>query len=111
MIRSMEGFTFASALDLNMGYYHIKLDADAQSYVPLYSLGKIQIQFLTQGYQENLVPDVFQNTMSKLVQYMQYVKTYLDDLVILTNRKNSFKDHLPRLEMVLARLSTNKLLI
>jgi hypothetical protein len=28
MIRSMEGFTFASALDLNMGYYHIKLDAD-----------------------------------------------------------------------------------
>jgi hypothetical protein len=31
MIRSMEGFTFASALDLNMGYYHIKLDADAQN--------------------------------------------------------------------------------
>jgi hypothetical protein len=28
MIHSMEGFTFASALDLNMGYYHIKLDAD-----------------------------------------------------------------------------------
>jgi hypothetical protein len=30
MIRSMEGFTFASKLDLNMGYYHIKLHADAQ---------------------------------------------------------------------------------
>jgi hypothetical protein len=32
MIRSMEGFTFASALDFNMGtiYDHIKLDADAQ---------------------------------------------------------------------------------
>jgi hypothetical protein len=30
MIRSMEGFTFASAFDLNMGYYQIKLDADAQ---------------------------------------------------------------------------------
>jgi hypothetical protein len=30
MIRSMEGFTFASGLDLNMDYYHIKLDADAQ---------------------------------------------------------------------------------
>jgi hypothetical protein len=29
MIHSMEGFTFAPALDLNMGYYHIKLDADA----------------------------------------------------------------------------------
>jgi hypothetical protein len=26
----MEGFTIASALDLSTGYYHIKLDADAQ---------------------------------------------------------------------------------
>jgi hypothetical protein len=31
---------------------------------------------------------------------------YLDDLLILTNRSNSFKDHLLKLEMVLARLST-----
>jgi hypothetical protein len=30
MIHSIEGFNFASALDLNMGYYHIKLDPDAQ---------------------------------------------------------------------------------
>jgi hypothetical protein len=30
MIGSMEGSTFVSALDLHMGYYHIKLDADAQ---------------------------------------------------------------------------------
>jgi hypothetical protein len=46
MIRSMEGFTFASALDLNMGYYHIKIDhsADAQKLctivLPLYSHGE-----------------------------------------------------------------------
>jgi hypothetical protein len=30
MIRSMEGFTFASALDSNLCYYHVKLDTDAQ---------------------------------------------------------------------------------
>jgi hypothetical protein len=30
IICSMEGFSFASALDLNMGCYHIKLDADTQ---------------------------------------------------------------------------------
>jgi hypothetical protein len=35
---------------------------------------------------------------------MEYVKTYLDDLLTLTN--SSFKDHLLKLEMVLARLST-----
>jgi hypothetical protein len=71
--------------------------------------GKIQIQTLTHGYQDCRVPDVFQNVMSKLVQDMEYVKTYLDDVLILTN--SSFKDHLLKLEMVLARLSTNDLLV
>jgi hypothetical protein len=66
--------------------------------------GKIQIHTLTHGYQDCLVPDIFQKVMSKLVQDMEYVKTYLDDLLIITN--NSFKDHLLKLEMVLARLST-----
>ena len=36
---------------------------------------------------------------------MEYVKTYLDDLLILTNK--SFNDHLLKLEMILARLSTS----
>jgi hypothetical protein len=105
----MEGFTFASALDLNMGYYHIKLDADYSFSKAMYHCipmadGKIQIQTLTHEYQDWLDPDVFQNDMSKPVQDMEYVKTYLDDLLILTNI--SFKDHLLKLEMVLARLST-----
>jgi hypothetical protein len=50
MIRSIEGFTFASALDLNMGYYHIKLDADGRCSKALYRctpMGKIQMQTLT----------------------------------------------------------------
>jgi hypothetical protein len=61
MIRSMEGFTFASALDLNMGYYHIKLDADDQYICTILfpwnmpmEHGKIQIQTLTHGYQDCL---------------------------------------------------------
>jgi hypothetical protein len=64
--------------------------------------GKIQIQTLTHGYQDR--PRCFSNVMSKLVQDMEYVMTYLDDLLILTN--SSFKDHLLKLEMILARLST-----
>jgi dihydroorotate dehydrogenase len=100
MIRSMEGFTFASALDLNMGYYHIKLDADAQNlYTIVFPWGKYKYKRLPIGIK--IAPDVFQNVMSKLVQDMEYAKTYLDDLLILTN--SSFKDHLLTLEMVLAR--------
>jgi dihydroorotate dehydrogenase len=93
MIRSMEGFTFASALDLNMGYYHIKLDSDAQRLCTIvfpWQMGKYKYKRLPMGIK--IAPDVFQNVMSKLVQDMEYVKTKLDDLLILTN--SSFKDHL-----------------
>jgi hypothetical protein len=41
----------------------------------LMAYGRIQIQTLTHGYQDCLVPDVFQNVMSKPVQDMEYVKT------------------------------------
>jgi hypothetical protein len=103
MIRSMEGFTFASALDVNTGYYHIKLDADAQKLCTIvFPWGKYKHKRLPMGIK--IAPDVFQNFIFKLVQDMEYVKTYLDDLLILTN--SSFKDHLLKLEMGLARLST-----
>jgi hypothetical protein len=43
--------------------------------------------------------------MSKLVQDMEYVKTYLDDLLMI--RYISFKDNLLEQEMFLARLFTS----
>jgi hypothetical protein len=78
MIRSMKGFTFASALDLNMGYYHIKLDhgADAQNLCTIvfpWHMKKYKYKLLPMGIR--ISPDVFQNVMSKLVQDMEYVKT------------------------------------
>jgi hypothetical protein len=101
----MEGFTFATALDLNMGYYRIKLDADAQRLCTIiFPWGKYKYKRLPMGIK--ISPDVFQNVMSKLAQdIMDYVKTYLDDLLILTNK--TFNNHLTKLEMVLARLSTD----
>jgi dihydroorotate dehydrogenase len=76
MISSMEGFTFASALDLNMGYYHIKLDADAQRLCTIvFPWGKCKYKRLPMGIK--IAPDVFQNVMSKLVQDMEYVKTII----------------------------------
>jgi hypothetical protein len=84
-----------------MGYYHIKLDPDAQKLCTIvFPWGKYKYKFLPMGIKIN--PDVFQNVMSKLVQDMEYVKIYLDDMLILTN--SSFKDHLLKLKMVLERL-------
>jgi dihydroorotate dehydrogenase len=89
----------------NIGYYHIKIDADGQKLcTTVLSWGKYKYKRLPIGIK--IAPDVFQNVMSKLVQDMEYVKTYLDDLLILKNSISSFKDHLLKLEIVLARLST-----
>jgi hypothetical protein len=62
MILSMEGFTFASALDLNMGYYHIKLyhDADAQKLCTIvfpWNMGKYKYKRLPMGIK--IAPGVF----------------------------------------------------
>jgi hypothetical protein len=99
----MEGFTLAITLDLNMAYYHIKLDADAQRLCTIiFPWGKYKYKSLPMGIE--IAPDIFQDVMSKLNQDMEYVKAYLDVLLILTNE--SFNDHQTKLEMVLARLST-----
>jgi hypothetical protein len=74
----MEGFTFSSALDLNMGYYYIKLDADAQKLCTIvfpWIMGNYKYKRLPIGIK--IAPDVFQNVMSKLVQDMEHVKTSL----------------------------------
>jgi hypothetical protein len=69
-----------------------------KGYVPFYYHGKWE-NTNTNAYpwvsRLPMVPDVFQNVMSKLVQDMEYVKIYLDDLLILIN--NSLKDHLLKL--------------
>jgi Reverse transcriptase (RNA-dependent DNA polymerase) len=108
MIHSMEGFTIATALDLNTdnSYYHIKPDADAQKLcTTIFACVKYKYKRLSMGIKIATFPDVFQNVMSKLIQDMKYVKTYLHDLLIFCN--NNFNDHLLKLEMVLARLSTS----
>jgi hypothetical protein len=78
MIRSMEGLTLASELDVNMGYYHIKLEADSQK------ICTIAFPWLIGNKNTNAYPWLsrlsgswcwsFQNIISKLVQDMEFVK-------------------------------------
>jgi hypothetical protein len=109
MICSMEGFTFASVLDLNMGFYHIKLDADAQKLCTIvfpWQMGKYKHKRLPMGIKIAWILMFFRTSCQILSKVWNMLRQlfYLDDLIILTN--SIFKDHLPKLEMVLARLST-----
>jgi hypothetical protein len=48
-------------------------------------------------------PDIFQDKMSNLMDGLEFVPTYLDDVLVLTNA--SFEDHSEHLEQVLQRIS------
>jgi hypothetical protein len=57
MIHFTEGFTFATALDLTMGYYHITLDVDAQKLCTIiFPWGKNAYKCLPMGIK--IAPDV-----------------------------------------------------
>ena len=47
-------------------------------------------------------PDIFQAKMAELMMALEYVRTYLDDLLILS--KSTFIDHLEKLRPVLIRV-------
>jgi hypothetical protein len=47
-------------------------------------------------------PDIFQEKMSDLMAALEFIRKYLDDLLIITN--GSLEDHLEKLSMVLVRL-------
>jgi hypothetical protein len=102
VLQDMDGFTFASALDLNMGYYTIRLDGDAQKICTIIlPWGKYSYQRLPMGVACS--PDIFQEKMTGLMEALEYVRVYIDDLLILS--KGSFEeDHLSKLREVMTRL-------
>jgi hypothetical protein len=47
-------------------------------------------------------PDIFQGKMSELMELLEYVRAYLDDLLCIS--RNGLEDHLDKLEEVLRQL-------
>ena len=101
VFQEIEGFSFATTLDLNMGYYTIRLDPDASRVCTIiFPWGKYSYKRLPMGIAGS--PDIFQEKMADLMATLEFVKTYLDDLLIIST--GSLEDHLEKLTEVLSRL-------
>ena len=101
MMHDMHGFTYATSLDLSMGYYHIPLDSSAADLcVIVLPFGKFRYLRLPQGI--TIAVDIFQEKMSNIMRDLNFVKVFLDDLLIVT--KGRLQDHLHKLSVVLSRL-------
>jgi len=102
MLLNLDGFRYATSLDLNMGYYHLELDDHAKELCTIVlPFGKFEYQRTPMGLSNS--PDVFQEKMNELFQGMDCVRAYIDDILALT--KGDLDDHLEKLERILARLA------
>ena len=102
ILQKIGGFTYATALDLNMGYYNIRLDPYSSSLCTLIlPWGKYRYKRLPMGIKNS--PDIFQQKISDLMEGLEdFIRAYLDDILIIT--KGSYEDHLEKLAEVLKRL-------
>jgi hypothetical protein len=101
VLQEIEGFSYATALDLNMAYNTIRLDSDASKIcIIIFPWGKYSYKRLQMGIAGS--PDIFQGKMSELMKSSEFVRAYLDDLLCIS--KLSLEDHLEKLEVVLRQL-------
>ena len=102
MLQKLEGFQYATSLDLNMGYYHIELTPNASRLCTIVlPWGKYEYLRLPMGLCNS--PDIFQEKMSDLMVGLEFARAYIDDLLIVS--KGNFETHLDHLEQVLTRLA------
>ena len=103
MLQKLEQFSYATALDLSMGYYHIPLDKQSQKLcTTILPWGKYSYAKLPMGL--SCSPDIFQSIMNELLGDLPYVLVYIDDILILNNKQETAEDHLQKIEKVLTRL-------
>ncbi len=96
-LQELEGFTYATSLDLNMGYYTIRLDPTAaEMCTNIFPWDKYSYLRLPMGFAGSA--DIFQAEMWNLMATLEYIRTYIDDLLVIT--KGCHDDHLDKLEQV-----------
>ena len=102
----VNGFKFATCLDLNRGYYHFKLDKPSQRICTIVlPWGKYSYTRLPQG----LMPssDILQSFMSDIFHDFSDVLVYIDNILLFT--KQDFDHHIERLHQVLIILQQHNM--
>jgi hypothetical protein len=106
LLLKLEGFKHGTALDLNMGCCHIELSESAKELCTITTQwGKHEHQRLPMGLCNS--PDIFQEKMNDLLDGLDAVRVYIDDILHVT--KGTWEDHLEGLEEVFCRLQNTGL--
>jgi hypothetical protein len=103
ILQELEGFTYATALDLNMGYYTIRLDSTVSKMCTIiFPWEKYSYKRLPMGFGGSA--NLFHAQMMDLMAYLKFVQAYMDNLLIIT--RGTLDEHLQKMETVLTRFVT-----
>jgi len=103
----LSGANFFSSIDLNSGYFQIRLDPkECERTAFSTPQGHFEFKVLGQGLKN--APAIFQSMMNRILQpYLnQFVVVYLDDILIYSKTE---EEHLKHIDLVLEILKKNKL--
>ena len=96
-----EVFQYATSLYLNMGYYTIRIFPASQDMTTIVTeFGKFRHNRLPMGM--CALGDIFQAKVDKLIGDVEGVKTYINDILVLS--KDCFKEHIDELRIIFGRL-------
>ena len=99
-LQQLEGFRYATSLDMNMGYYHIVLSPETADMCTIITeYGKYRYKRLPMGVACS--PDIFQAKIYELLGDIEGTKAYIDDILVV--KKGTFKEHLMQLEEIFKR--------
>ena len=83
VLLKFEGFQYDTPLDLNIVYYHILISRNASNLCTIIlTWAKYRYKHLPTGVAN--FPDIFQQKMNDLFHGFEFIRAYIDDLLILT---------------------------
>ena len=101
MLLILDGFQYATPLDLNMGYYHIRLSKNASNFCMIVLTWlKYHYKHLPMGVA--ISPDIFQQKMNDLFHVFEFICSYIYKKIIF--KKGDWIDHVQKLELTLNEL-------
>jgi hypothetical protein len=94
---TVDGHTFVSILNLNMGFWMILLNKESQQLTAvIIPRGKYSYQCLVMGL--SVSSDIYQVTISAIFSDMENIICFIDDIALIMN--GSFENHLNQFDEI-----------
>ena len=100
-MQQLGGFQYATALDINMGYYKIIFSPDSQDMTNIVT-GFVKLKYNCLHMGMCASGDIFQAKVDEILGDIEGVKNYIDDILVLG--RDSFENHIEQLIIIFGRL-------